>query len=173
LNLQPALKGDLLEIRPLRREDFEALFAVASDPLLWEQHPEPLRYQPEIFKKFFEKVLASESGFVVVDRRTGRAIGSTRYYDYSAEKSEIAIGYTFLARAYWGGIFNREMKRLLIDHAFTSVASVIFHAGRENLRSRKALEKIGAKEEGYIERQFQRPDGTWRGSCVYRIRRPI
>ena len=141
--LQPHLAGDLLELRPLRPEDWESLFAVASDPLIWEQHPAQDRYQEEVFREFFHEALASGGAFVVIDRKTQKIIGSSRYFGFDSSKREIEIGWTFLARSHWGGKYNAELKRLMLDHAFKFVESVVFLIGPTNVRSQKALEKIG------------------------------
>jgi RimJ/RimL family protein N-acetyltransferase len=142
-DLQPILEGESLLIRPLREDDWEALFAVASDPLIWEQHPESTRYQEDVFRKYFRGAMECGGAIVVIDKKTGSIIGSSRFIDYDEERSEIEIGYTFLARAYWGGAFNREMKDLMLRHAFRFVRHVMFLVGPENLRSQKAMEKIG------------------------------
>ena len=142
--LQPHLIGALLELRPLCSEDWEPLFAAASDPLIWEQHPASNRYQEEVFRIFFQEALDCGGAFVVVDRQTQAVIGSSRYFGLDQERSEIEIGWTFLARSHWGGKYNSEMKRLMLDHAFQFVATALFLVGEKNLRSRKALEKIGA-----------------------------
>ena len=144
-DLQPRLAGDLIELRPLREEDFDALFQVASDPFIWEQHPEPDRYKREVFQRFFDGAIESKGAFAVIDRRSGRIIGSSRYCDLKPAEREVEIGWTFLARAYWGGAYNGELKTLMLDHAFRFVDRVVFVVGEHNLRSRKALEKIGAK----------------------------
>jgi len=141
---QPVLCGELLELRPLRPDDFDALFGVASDPLIWEQHPEHDRYQEPTFRGFFAEALASGGALVAVDRATGLIIGSSRFHGYDAERNVVEIGWTFLARAYWGGRYNGEMKRLMLEHAFKSVQRVIFIIGPDNRRSRRAVEKIGA-----------------------------
>src|SRR5947209_12974334 len=101
--LQPHLVGSLIELRPLQPEDWGALFAAASDPLIWEQHPAHDRYRDEIFKEFFEGALESRGALVAIDRKTQKIIGSSRYFGYDSEKKEIEIGWTFLARSYWGG----------------------------------------------------------------------
>jgi RimJ/RimL family protein N-acetyltransferase len=142
-DLQPTLDGELLRLRPLRDEDWEDLFAVASDPLIWEQHPAPDRYQEKVFRGFFREAMECGGALVVIDKKSGRIIGSSRYIGYDEERSEIEIGYTFLARAYWGGAFNREMKHLMLGHAFRFVRHVVFLVGPQNFRSQKAMEKIG------------------------------
>ena len=145
---QPLLRGELLELRPLQADDFEALFRVAADPLIWEQHPERNRYQEATFKAFFAEALASGGALVAIDRANGQVIGSSRYHGYDAQRSVIEIGWTFLARAYWGGRFNGEMKRLMLEHAFRSVTRVIFVIGPENRRSQRAVEKLGGVRAG-------------------------
>jgi len=141
--LQPTLEGESLRLRPLRPDDWEALFAVASDPLIWEQHPAPDRYQEQVFRGFFQEAMDSGGAFVVIARENGSVIGSSRFLGYDEERSEIEIGYTFLARAYWGGVYNREMKDLMLGHAFRFVRHVVFLVGPTNWRSQKAMEKIG------------------------------
>jgi N-acetyltransferase len=147
-DLQPVLTGDILELRPLREEDFPALYAVASDTLIWEQHPEPDRCTEPVFTKFFRGAMESGGAFVVLDRNGGRIIGSSRFAGYDEASSEIEIGWTFLARSHWGGAYNREMKRLMLAHAFRFVRRVVFRVGPDNHRSQRALEKIGASSLG-------------------------
>lgn len=142
-DLQPTLVGTLVELRPLRDTDWDALFAVASDKLIWEQHPSFDRYQEPVFREFFRGAMESQGAFVVLDRATGAVIGSTRYYGFDAAKREVEIGWTFLARSHWGGKYNGEMKQLLLQHAFQFVDRVIFVIGRNNIRSRRAVEQIG------------------------------
>ena len=153
-DLQPLLKGVLIELRPLRPEDWDDLFAVASDPLIWEQHPESDRYKEDVFKIFFREALESGGAFVVIDKKSQRIIGSTRFYGYHPKKSEIEIGWTFLARKYWGGHYNREMKQLILAHAFKFVENVVFFVGQNNFRSQKAMEKIGAIRDGLVTRMY-------------------
>ena len=146
--LQPYLKGELLELRPLEGEDFDDLFAVASDRLIWEQHPCSDRYQESVFQEFFRDAIASGGALVVIDRDTGRVIGSSRYNAYNETKREIEIGWTFLARSHWGGVYNREMKLLMLRHAFRFVDRVIFVIGATNFRSQRAMEKLGGIRAG-------------------------
>ena len=144
LDLQPTLTGDLLTLRPLRPDDWDALFAAAADPKIWELHPEHDRWQEPVFRRFFDGALASKGAFAVLDRATGRMIGSSRYAQYDPAKRQVEIGWSFLARAHWGGAYNGEMKRLMLRHAFTAVDRVLFIIGPENWRSRRAVEKLGA-----------------------------
>jgi RimJ/RimL family protein N-acetyltransferase len=148
VNLQPHLIGELLELRPLRPDDWGALFAVASDPLIWEQHPCSDRYQEEVFRQFFREGIESGGALIAIDRKDGRVIGSSRFHGFDPQASEIEIGWTFLARDHWGGAYNREMKSLMLRHAFQFVRSVIFQVGPSNIRSQRALEKIGAVRDG-------------------------
>src|SRR6266576_2518309 len=147
-DLQPTLTGQLLHIRPLTPADFDALFSVASDPLIWEQHPNSDRYKKEVFDIFFRDALASGGAFIAIDNQTSRVIGSSRFHGFDETKSEIEIGWTFLARSHWGGLYNREMKHLMLRHAFRFVKSVIFVVGPRNFRSQRALLKIGAVLSG-------------------------
>jgi RimJ/RimL family protein N-acetyltransferase len=148
LDRLPTLIGELLELRPLRADDFNALFRVASDPLIWVQHPDSNRYQEAIFRTFFKEALESGGALVAINRATGQIIGSSRFHDFDEANSVVEIGWTFLARAYWGGKYNGEMKRLMLEHAFTSVNRVIFVIGPENRRSQRAVEKIGGVRAG-------------------------
>jgi RimJ/RimL family protein N-acetyltransferase len=168
--LQPRLVGDLLELRPLRPEDWESLFAVAADPLIWEQHPAYDRYKEEVFNEFFREALASSGAFVVIDRKTQRIIGSSRYFGFEPGKSEIEIGWTFLARSHWGGEYNGELKRLMLDHAFKFVESVVFLIGPTNVRSQKAIEKIG----GVMTERGKKTNlnGKTVEHVVYQIKKP-
>lgn len=162
-DLQPTLKGELLELRPLRADDFDDLYAVAADPLIWEQHPANDRYKEDVFKLFFREAMESGGALVAVDSKDGRVVGSSRFHGYDEEKGEVEIGWTFLARSHWGGAYNGEMKRLMLRHAFGFVESVIFLVGPQNLRSQRAVEKIGGVRAG------SKSDAGGRESFVYRI----
>src|SRR3954454_18628904 len=124
-DLQPTLKGKLLHLRPLREQDWDDLFAVASDPLIWEQHPESDRYTEKVFRGFFRDAMESGGALIVTDAQAGGVIGSSRYTQYAPAKSEVKIGWSFLARRYWGGEYNLEMKQLMLEHAFQFVDRVI------------------------------------------------
>ena len=150
LELQPTLRGELVNLRPLRTTDFPALFAVACDPLIWEQHPASDRYQEPVFRKFFDDGIASGGALLIEDAKTQAVIGSSRYAGYSPAASEVEIGWTFLSRTHWGGPCNAAVKSLMLAHAFEAVDVVVFNVGAQNMRSQKAVLKLGAILEGPI-----------------------
>src|SRR5437773_1347488 len=152
VDLQTTLTGRLLELRPLRPDDFDALFAAASDPRIWEQHPENDRYTKPVFQRYFDGAIESKGAFAIIERGSGRIIGSSRYYDFDPVAREVEIGWTFLERAFWGGLYNSELKQLMLEHAFGFVDRVLFIVGESNLRSQRAVEKIGGKFLRKIER---------------------
>lgn len=164
-DLQPTLEGSLVRLRPLRADDWEELFRVASDPLIWALHPEPTRYQEPVFRSFFQGALDAGSALTILEKPGGHIIGSSRYFGYDPQRGEIEIGWTFLARSYWGGLYNREIKRLMLEHTFGFVDTVVFWVGQNNVRSRRAMEKIGASLR----------DGVWaRGTgphVIYEMRK--
>jgi N-acetyltransferase len=147
-DLQPTLVGERLMLRPLTEDDWEAMYAVASDPLLWEVHPAWDRYKEPVFREYFAGAMASRGALAVIYRATGNIIGGSRYANFVTERNEIEIGWSFLARDYWGGTYNREMKTLMLTHAFRFFESIRFNIGATNLRSRRAVEKIGAVLDG-------------------------
>ena len=162
---QPVLKGELVELRPLRTEDYDDLYSIAADPLMWEQHPDN-RHEETVFQEFFRGAVESGGALVAIDAKTQRMIGTSRFHGHDREKSEVEIGWTFLARSNWGGTYNGEMKRLMLQHAFEFVDNVIFMIDAQNLRSQRAVEKIGGLRAG------SRPDADGRDHHVYRITAP-
>lgn len=162
-DLQPTIIGTLVHLRPLRDADHDALCAVARDALIWEQHPDKSRSTPDGFRRFFQGALDSGGAFLVTDAATGEVIGSSRYAGLDLVASEVEIGGTFLARSRWGGSWNREMKSLMLDHAFQSVGRVVFLIAPANLRSQHAVAKIGAT------RIADRTDPTGRIVQVYQL----
>ena len=152
-DLQPTLTGETILIRPLSSDDWPALFAAASDPLIWEVHPARDRYKEDVFRKFFDGAMESKSAFAFFERDSGAIIGSSRYHGYDPALSEIEIGWTFLVRGHWGGGTNAQVKQLMLSHAFTFVDTIVFWVGESNWRSRRAMEKIGGKlRDGLVHR---------------------
>ena len=168
-DLQPTLTDEQVIVRPLRADDWDAMFRAAADPKIWELHPVSDRYTEPVFREFFESALASKAAFTFVDRVKGDIFGSSRYHGHDPDLSEIEIGWTFLARPYWGGAYNSRIKSLMLRHAFHFVETVIFMVGETNLRSRGAMQKIGGVlRSGMVARTLN--DVTYQ-HVVYEIRR--
>ena len=159
-DLQPILHGRRLMLRPLEHRDVEALYAVASDPLIWEQHPVKDRHRRAVFDEWFAESASSGGALTVLDE-TGEVIGSSRFHGYDEQRSEVEIGWTFLARSCWGGSVNGELKRLMLAHAFRFVDRVVFIVDPQNHRSQRAVAKIGAVPEG------TRSDAAGRESLLF------
>jgi RimJ/RimL family protein N-acetyltransferase len=169
-DLQPVLTGPRVEVRPIRADDWEEMFAAAADPLIWEVHPVRDRYKEPYFREFFDGAVASRMAFAIVDRSTGKIIGSSRYHGYDAELRELEIGWTFLARSHWGGSYNQEVKQLMLNHAFHFVDTVIFMVGDTNWRSQRAMEKIGGVKRPQLrDRAYH---GVSTAHVVYEIAKP-
>lgn len=154
MNLQQNLHNYFVKLEPIKETDFERLYAVANDPLIWEQHPNKDRYKREVFEVFFKGALESNGAYLIFDTKTNELIGSSRYYDLDNEKSCITIGYTFFARSHWGGTYNRAAKEAMMQHAFAHVNEVRFHIGAVNIRSQKAIERLGAQKIGEVEMEY-------------------
>ncbi|PWS32019.1 GNAT family N-acetyltransferase [Pedobacter paludis] len=150
-DLQPTLENEVIKVVPVKEEDFEALYAVASDPLVWEQHPNKNRYQRDVFQTFFKGAIESGGAFIVYDKQTGNVVGSSRYYELDEENNSVAVGYTFIGRDFWGKGHNAALKKLMLDYAFQFVDKIILHIGATNFRSQKATEKLGASKIGELE----------------------
>ena len=154
-NWQPkTLKNELIKLIPLQEIDFEELYTVASDPLVWEQHPNKLRYQLEVFQNYFEGAILSKGAFLIRDAKTNEAVGSSRFYDYDEKENSVLIGYTFIGRKFWGNGYNKALKKIMLDYAFQQVDKVYFHIGAFNIRSQKAIEKIGAIKVDEFEVEY-------------------
>jgi RimJ/RimL family protein N-acetyltransferase len=150
-DLQPTLVGPRVVVRPVALADWDEMFAAAADPEIWALHPAKNRYMDTVFRGFFDGAIASKSAFSLLDREQGKIIGSSRYHAYDPTARAIEIGWTFLARGYWGGIYNLEVKRLMLDHAFKFVDTVTFWVGETNWRSQRAMEKIGGVRRPQVE----------------------
>ena len=152
MNLQiDSLQNDLISLKPLNNDDFEKLYSIASDPLIWEVHPSGDRYKAEVFRQFFDGAISSGTAFLVYDQLSGEPIGSSRFYNLEPGYSTVAIGYTFLSRKYWGGKYNMALKNLMLNYAFQFVDVVVFHIGATNYRSQRAIEKLGATKSKDVD----------------------
>lgn len=165
-DLQPTLVGERVVLEPLREADFDALYDVARDPLIWAQHPAHDRHEEPVFRAYFRGAIASGGAFLVRDASTNAIIGCTRFHDWNDTTREVEIGWTFLARSHWGGRYNSEMKQMLLAHAFQWADRVRFHVGEHNTRSRMAVERIGGVLVG------ERTDTDGKVSVVYHVQKP-
>jgi RimJ/RimL family protein N-acetyltransferase len=147
ISLQPVLQNELILLQPLQQSDFERLYEVASDPLIWEQHPNKDRYKREVFQTYFEGAMESKGALLVIDKQSGEIAGSSRFYDYNEAENSLLIGYTFISRKFWGKAYNPAMKALMIDHAFQYVDKILFHIGANNVRSQIAIGRVGAAKQ--------------------------
>lgn len=145
-NIQPILENNYICLHPLSENDFDELFKVASDPKIWEQHPNKNRWKKEVFTIFFEGAIQSKGAFKILDRENNQCIGCTRFYDYNIDENSILIGYTFYATKCWGKGINKMVKELMLDYIFNFVSKVYFHIGAENIRSQIAINRIGAEK---------------------------
>ena len=164
------LQNEVIKLIPLQEIDFEELYSVASDPLVWEQHPNKLRYQRDVFQNYFEGALQSKGAFLIRDTKTNEPIGSSRFYDYNKNDNSILIGYTFIGRQFWGNGYNKALKKAMLDYAFQFVDSVYFHIGAFNIRSQKALEKIGGVKIDEFEVEYYGEDSKL--NFIYVIHKP-
>jgi RimJ/RimL family protein N-acetyltransferase len=166
---QPILTGERVILRPSTEDDWDALFAVAGDPLIWEVHPAHDRWQEPVFRAYFDGGVASGGALTILERATGAVIGSSRYDNWKPDADEIEIGWTYLARSHWGGAYNREIKRLMLDHIHRFVGTVVFTVGETNVRSRRAMEKIGGVLRPGIEPRLMA--GEMKPHVIYEIPR--
>lgn len=139
------LEDETVLLRPLQHSDFESLYAVAADPLIWEQHPNPNRYQRAVFENFFKGAMESGGAYIIIDKKDGAVIGCSRFYDHDPEKKTVMIGYTFFSRSVWGKGHNQAVKHLMMNYAFQFVDEILFHVGENNTRSRIAMTRLGAE----------------------------
>lgn len=151
--------SETLILRPLEPSDFEALHSAASDPLIWEQHPDRLRYTKPVFQKYFDSgIRERERGgcthIILIanqENPSGKVIGSSRFYDFQPDLGVVKIGYTFITRDQWGKGTNPVVKGLMLKRAFQYVDRVHFEVGSRNIRSQIAIKRLGAREIDRIE----------------------
>lgn len=168
-SIQTILENETYQLIPLQQGDFKSLYEVASDPKVWEQHPNKDRYRREVFENFFQGAIESGGAFKVVERATGDILGSTRFYDFDDENNSIFIGYTFYGTKSWGRKINPQIKKLMLDYIFQFIDTVYFHVGKDNIRSRTAMERLGAENQGEQEvAYFGEPSRT---NILYQIQK--
>ena len=150
----PVLQNNLVVATQLVPGDFESLYRAASDPLIWEQHPNPNRWQKDAFTNYFEGAIESKGALLVKDATNGEVIGSSRYSDWITGTKTISIGYTFFIRRCWGKGYNYALKQLMLDFAFVYADNVTFYIGAVNKRSQVSIERFGAQKIGEEEMAY-------------------
>lgn len=98
--------------------------------------------------------MLSKGAFIIIDIKTNAIVGSSRFYEFDENNNSIKIGYTFIGRNFWGKNYNIELKQLMINYAFENLTTIIFEIGANNIRSQKAIDKIGAQKIGEHEVQY-------------------
>jgi len=166
---QATLKGPRITVRPIQKDDWLEMFAAAGNPKVWENHPVIDRYTEAVFRGFFDDAVASGSAYTFVDRENDRIIGSSRYHNLDEQLSEIEIGWTFLDHDYWGGSYNAEVKKLMVEHAFAVVDTVVFWVGDSNIVSMRAMEKIGGVKRE--KREVRVLNGVSYPHVIYELRK--
>ena len=168
-SIQSILENQEYQLIPLQQGDFELLYKVASDPKVWEQHPNKDRYKLEVFENFFKGAMESKGAFKIIEKSSGEILGSTRFYDFDENKNSIFIGYTFYGTQFWGKGINPQIKKLMLDYIFQFVNTVHFHIGKENVRSQIAMERLGGRKIAEEEvAYFGEPAKT---NLVYEIKK--
>lgn len=168
-SIQKPLENTQFKLIPLQEEDFESVYEVASNPKIWEQHPNKDRYQKEVFKNFFQGAMESKGAFKIIDKETNEVLGSTRFYGYNEEDNNISIGYTFYGTNSWGKGINQQIKTLMLNYIFQFVDKVHFHVGKVNIRSQKAMEKLGGiKTDEVVMAYYGEEDAV---NIIYEIKK--
>lgn len=170
-DLQPILENEKIKLDPLLEQDFDALYLTASDPKIWEQHPNKDRWKKDDFKTYFEGAIQSKGAFKIIDKATGDIAGSTRFYDYNEQENSLFIGYTFYATKYWGKGINLAVKAIMLNYAFQFVSKIYFHIGSNNIRSQIAIGRLGAQKIAEQEVTYFGEDPKL--NFVYEINKPL
>ena len=171
------LEGKVVRLEPLTLKHAEELYAVSHDPSIWMYMPMPsLGTSLDTMKEWIEKSMrhqqeGSEYPFAIIHLATGQAVGSTRYMTITPQHYGLEIGSTWLAEHVRRTAVNTECKYLLLGHAFEVLGAmrVQLKTDSRNLRSQRAIERLGAVKEGVLRNHVLMPDGYRRASVYYSI----
>ena len=170
------LPGRHLELVPLALEQVGPLLKAANAPEIWTYWRDGPLVEREAMERFVKDLLArQERGtdlpFAVVRREDGAPVGMTRFLDIQREYQTVEVGGTWFSRSLWGSMFNRESKRLMLGYAFDTEGChrVQLKADQRNLRSLRAIERLGAVREGVLREHVVNADGHRRSSVYYSI----
>jgi len=169
------LEGDSVTLIPLTTSDTEGLIEAVKDGELWKlwytNIPKPESMGAYITKVIKEKENGYALPFVVIHNATNKIIGSTRLCNADSENFRVEIGYTWYAKSFQRTAVNTECKLLLLSHAFErlNAIAVEFRTSWHNQPSRKAIERLGAKQDGIIRNHRKLPDGSYRDTVIFSI----
>ncbi|KUY78673.1 GCN5 family acetyltransferase [Burkholderia cepacia] len=172
---QPILTGERVELRSLERSDRQALLDAAADGRLWNLKVTVVP-GPDTIDAYIDTALQGRSAgtvmpFTIVDRASGRAIGSTRFWKIDRKNRKLEIGHTWLSESAQRTRANTEAKWLLLGYAFDVLqcVRVQFTTDELNEKSRAAILRLGAKQEGIVRHERIMPDGRKRNSVRFSI----
>jgi RimJ/RimL family protein N-acetyltransferase len=173
--IQPTLMGKLVELRPLQQDHAALLLQAAADGQLWNMKitvvPGPQTVDSYVATALQGRGAGTVMPFVIVRRDTGETVGSTRFWKIDRANRKVEIGHTWLSESVQRSGINTEAKYLLLTHAFEVMESVRvqFTTDELNEKSRAAILRIGAKQEGIVRHERIMPDGRKRNSVRFSI----
>jgi RimJ/RimL family protein N-acetyltransferase len=172
------LENSRVRLRSLEASDFADLKAVAFDPELWQYTLTAAHTPVELAAYLRQALLGREQGkrypFVIIDRHTGQVAGSTSYYNVDLAEQRLSIGYTWVGREFQRSGLNRACKHLLLSHAFGSLGCerVELETDSRNWKSREAMSRMGATEEGTLRSHRNTQGGSRRDTVIFSILKP-
>jgi RimJ/RimL family protein N-acetyltransferase len=172
------LRGQYVYLETLQQEHMDILKSLAQDARLWEYTKTILvndtfeeQFQRYMHTAFDERNTGGQHSFVIRQASDNAVIGMTRFYKIEASQKRLSIGYTWYVPGVWGQVHNKECKLLLLQYVFEKLRfqRVEFEVAHQNLRSQKAVEKIGGVREGRLRKHGLHADGTMRDTIVFSI----
>jgi len=170
-----ALENEVVFLKPLAQEDRQGIFEAGSYPEIWSYMSTEIEKMDDV-NKFVDKALLTkrektEFPFVIVDKKSGQIIGSTRFMDIDETHKRLEIGTSWISPAFWRTAINTNCKYLLLQYCFEvlNLQRVQIKTDHENIRSQRAIERLGATKEGVLRNHMVRKDGTTRHTVMYSI----
>ncbi|MCC9043996.1 GNAT family N-acetyltransferase [Myroides sp. M-43] len=169
------LQGTTIDLVPLEEHHLEELYQASGDKELWKQVLSDCSDRDTFFTVYRMALEVRDNGmqypFVIIDKQTKKLIGSTQFFEMHEADKKLEIGWTWITCDYWGSVVNLECKLLLLTYCFEVLKTnrVQLKTKDDNLRSRKAIEKIGGVFEGILRKDKIQKDGTTRNAAYYSI----
>ncbi|RRQ48802.1 N-acetyltransferase [Maribacter algicola] len=175
--MEIVIENTRVKLSPLTLENYEYLLPIASQEKLVQFSPSDIE-TPEALKNYVLTALEQQAQkssipFIIFDKRTNKYAGSTRYMNIHWKNKVLHIGSTWIGKEFQGTGLNTQMKKLMLDYAFTDLdfEKVEFRVDERNIRSRKAVEKLGCRLEGILRKDVYLLDGFKRNTCCYGLLR--